>query len=509
MIETPLPLVIPPGMYKNGTEYQAAGRWYDGNGVRFWNRTIQPIGGWIRLTDSAGANFAALTGCPRGAYAFTANSGALRVIFGTTTKLYAITAGALTDITTASSFVTGNCNGSYADGTGIYGAGPYGDGPYGGISLGSTLIDADSWQIDSYGDATVAVFTADGRLFKWDGNTANNADPVTGAPVNNRGVVVTPERFVMLLGAGGDPRLVKWPDQEAPLAAGAEWTATATNQAGEFPLSTAGRLMAGRRTRRQTLIWTSVDVWTATYVGPDLGVYVFDQVGDNCGLIGPNAVAMAGTKAYWMSDGQFWEFDGYSQAIECDVADYIFSDLNRVNRAVIHAQTLSQFNEIIWFYASSGSLTPDRYVIYNYHEKHWSVGTLARASGVDKGASPAVILVDNSGVLWRHEVENAPRTGLSTFLKSGPIEIGNGERVMLVQHIIPDEKTKGDVNVQFFGRMNPNDSVTSSGTYLLTGSDPVDARFSARQVSVMLTEVTATSWRVGRFRLGVIPQGRR
>lgn len=513
MIEKIIPLDIPPGLYKNGTEYQAAGRWYDANGIRFENGTIQPIGGWRRLTDSAGANFAALDGCPRGAYAYLANSGALRAVFGTTTKLYVITGGALVDITTASSFVTGSCNGSYADGTGVYGNGPYGNGPYGGLSIGSTLVNADTWQIDNYGDYTVAVFTADGRLMLWDGDAGNNADPVTGAPTNNRAVVVTPERFVMLLGAGGDPRLVQWADQEAPLTAAADWTPTASNQAGDMPLSTAGWLMAGRRTRRQTLIWTTVDVWTATYVGIDNRgsgpVYVFDQVGDNCGLMGPNAVATAGTKAYWMGDGSFFEFDGFTQAIPCDVADYVFSDINRVNKAIIHAQTISQRNEIWWYYPSRSSLVNDRYVVYNYREKHWTVGTLDRASGVDKGASPAVILVDNSGQMWEHELVDIARTGITTYLQSGPIEIMDGDRIMRVQHIIPDEKTKGDVTASFRRRFSPNGDFVDTGTYVLTGNDPVDVRFSARQISIKLTEANAVSWRLGRFRLGVLPQGRR
>ena len=31
---TLIPLQIPPGVYRNGTEYQASNRWYDANLVR-------------------------------------------------------------------------------------------------------------------------------------------------------------------------------------------------------------------------------------------------------------------------------------------------------------------------------------------------------------------------------------------------------------------------------------------------------------------------------------------
>ena len=43
------PLKFPPGMFRNGTEYQAKGRWIDGNLVRFLEKTIRPIGGWENL----------------------------------------------------------------------------------------------------------------------------------------------------------------------------------------------------------------------------------------------------------------------------------------------------------------------------------------------------------------------------------------------------------------------------------------------------------------------------
>ena len=38
--------------------------------------------------------------------------------------------------------------------------------------------------------------------------------PIANAPINNKGMVVTEERFIFLLGAGGDPRKVQWCDKE-------------------------------------------------------------------------------------------------------------------------------------------------------------------------------------------------------------------------------------------------------------------------------------------------------
>ena len=38
-------LAIPPGVYKNGTEFQSAGRWYDASLVRWTEGTIRPVAG--------------------------------------------------------------------------------------------------------------------------------------------------------------------------------------------------------------------------------------------------------------------------------------------------------------------------------------------------------------------------------------------------------------------------------------------------------------------------------
>ena len=47
-----LPIKIPPGFFKNATQYQAKNRWYSGNLVRFSEGRLRPIGGWQRLAGT-------------------------------------------------------------------------------------------------------------------------------------------------------------------------------------------------------------------------------------------------------------------------------------------------------------------------------------------------------------------------------------------------------------------------------------------------------------------------
>ena len=46
MSEQFITLDFPPGFHDNGTEGQAAGRWYSGNNMRFREGMIRPIGGF-------------------------------------------------------------------------------------------------------------------------------------------------------------------------------------------------------------------------------------------------------------------------------------------------------------------------------------------------------------------------------------------------------------------------------------------------------------------------------
>jgi hypothetical protein len=96
---------------------------------------------------------------------------------------------------------------------------------------------------------------------------------------------------------------------------------------------------------------------------------------------------------------------------------------------------------------------------------------------------------------------------LVPFLESGPVELGNGDQVMRVQRIVPDEKNLGEVRARFFAALMPTDVETELGPYTLSAPTPV--RFTARQVRLRVEEVEPVSWRLGTTRLGVIPGGRR
>ena len=41
-----VPLKLPAGFYRNGTDYEGSNRWRDGSLVRWLDGSMRPVGGW-------------------------------------------------------------------------------------------------------------------------------------------------------------------------------------------------------------------------------------------------------------------------------------------------------------------------------------------------------------------------------------------------------------------------------------------------------------------------------
>jgi len=490
-----IPLKLPPGIYRNGTEYQAAGRWFDANLVRWYENTLRPMGGWRKRSASQ------LTGLCRGLLTWRDNSADRWIAAGTHSKLYVMNAGGTLKEITPTSFSAGSANAFVGTG---YGASNYGALAYGTERLDSgTIIPATTWSFDTWGEYLVACSSHDGKLYEWQlgFSTPTLAAAITNAPINNKAVLVTSERILFALGAGSNPRKVQWSDQENNTV----WTPAGDNQAGDYELATTGTLLAGKRVKGVNLLFTDTDVHTAQYVGAPF-VYGFEKAGSGCGLISAQSVAAIDTAAIWMSKSGFWIYDGYVKPLPSDVSDYVFNNMNFNQATKIYAVHNSRFGEIWWYYPSSQSTENDSYVTYNYREQHWNIGTLSRTAGTDAGVFINPLMVSADGYIYEHEVGFAYDSA-SVYAESGPVQIGNGDNIMSVRQVIPDEQTLGEAVVSFKTRNYPTGAQSTFGPY--TAANPTSVRFSGRQVNVKVTGAVLADWRVGVMRLEAVASGKR
>tara|TARA_R110000803_G_scaffold133680_1_gene200813 strand:- start:2834 stop:4312 length:1479 start_codon:yes stop_codon:yes gene_type:complete len=489
-----IPLEIPAGQFRNGTELQSSGRWNDGSLVRWHGGAMMPVGGWRQRGDVD------ISGVVRGMLSWRDNNQNRFLALGTSGGLFVMEEDDdVFDITPAG-FTSGRVDASVNSG---YGGGNYGLETYGTSRQDSfNLLNPTTWALDTWGEYLVGCTPDDGNLYEWQLNTASPAAIIANAPTNNTSLVVTEERFLFALGAGGNPRKVQWCDKEDNTA----WTPSATNEAGDILLQTSGEIVSGIRTRGETIILTTTDCHVARYSGPPF-VFGFERAGDSCGVIGPKASASIDLGVVWMGTRGFHLYSGGAvQDLACDVSDYVFSSMNRDQISKVYAVVNSAWREVWWFYPSGDGIECDRYVAYDYAENVWMTGNIDRTAGVDTGTFRQPMWIAANGELYEHETGNQYGTN-NVFVESGPISIGVGEKVMKVTSLIPDEKTQGDVTATFKTRFYPNGTESSFGPYNM--SNPTPVRFTGRQMRMRVNGTTNSDWRVGVMRVEAVEGGKR
>jgi hypothetical protein len=160
-----------------------------------------------------------------------------------------------------------------------------------------------------------------------------------------------------------------------------------------------------------------------------------------------------------MGVDKFYMYDGRVQTLQCDLRKYIYQDINSTQYLQYFSGTNEGFNEIWWFYASSSSPTIDRYVVYNYLERIWYYGTMARTAWVDAGLRDYPVAATYSNNLVNHEFGNDDNVSgipqaINAYIESAEFDIQDGHNIGFVWRVLPDITFSGTSNT------NPNPSVT-------------------------------------------------
>ena len=360
---------------------------------------------------------------------------------------------------------------------------------------------------------------------------------IVDAPiVQNTLTVSDSSRFVMVFGTNDygssaiDPMLIRWSGQNDPY----NWTPDPTNQAGFTRLSHGSQIITTVQTRQEILVFTDSSAYSLQYLGPPY-VWAPQLLGDNISIISPNAAVIASGIVYWMGVDKFYAYDGRIQTLNCDLRRYVFQDLNQDQTLQVFCGTNEGFNEVWWFYCSGTSTTVDKYVIYNYVEKIWYYGTMARTAWLDSGLLPTPVAATYSYNLVNHEfglndVETPEVLPLNAYIASSEFDIGDGHNFGFVWRILPDltfenstnspSGTTPTVTMQLYGLTNSGSGVTSeasqpvasSSTYEITEEfdGQIYTRFRGRQMIFKISSNQInTAWQLGAPRIDIRPDGRR
>lgn len=425
-----------------------------------------------------------------------------------------------------------------------YGVGAYGVDGYGlaassgaGVTTGLRL-----WNADNFGQDLVFNIRNAG-VYYWSaaigapasllvrGTTLASQAGASDAPTIASKIFVTDDEHVVACGANTlgsatqDPLLVRWCAQGNSV----NWTPAVTNTAGDQRLTAGSYIMTAAKMRQENLIWTDTALISMQFVGPPV-VFSFTVLATSTSIVSPRAVAVANNVAYWMGNGKFYMYDGQVQTLPCDLRKYIFHNINASQYGQVFTGTNAAFNEVTWYYCAAGSSTITNYVTYNYLERIWTFGTMARTAWNDSPLQSNPVAASYDGRLYFHELgfddgSTAPYSAINAYLESADFDIGDGEEFSFVDKIIPDIDFDGStaatpaVTLTLKSRSTPGANFTQTNaqsvlqtvtTPFLQFSEYCYVRIRGRQMAFRVeSTAVGVTWQLGTPRLSIRPDGKR
>jgi hypothetical protein len=252
----------------------------------------------------------------------------------------------------------------------------------------------------------------------------------------------------------------------------------------------------------------------------------------------PNSMITVNNVTYWMGVDKFYMYSGRVETLPCSLRQYIFDDLNRDQSFQVFAGGNEGFNEVWWFYVSNSSNATeiDKYVIYNYLDRVWYYGSMARSAWLDSGIRPFPMAANYENRILYHENGCCDGAGLTpvpiySYIQSSDFDIGDGHNFGFVWRILPDINFNGStVNNPYvtmtirprqnsgtpYGEAN-NPTVTSQDNFTLRGAyniqeftGQVYTRIRGRQMSFRIdSDGLGVAWQLGMPRIDIRPDGRR
>ena len=410
-----------------------------------------------------------------------------------------------------------------------WGAGTWGADGWGSASSetvgGGTLR---LWSQDNFGEDLI-LNERDGFVFYWDKTLGtsvrakNLIELSDAAPTKSRKVIVSErDRHVICFGANPigseiqDRLLVRFSSQENPFF----WTPSATNTAGDLRIGSGSEIITAVKTRRETIVLTDTSVHSMQFIGPPF-TFGISQLASAITVKGFNSAVAVGDSVFWMGYDRFYIYDGRVQVIPCSVRDHVFKNFNETQSDKIFAGVNSAFGEVFWFYPSASSEENDKYVIYNYDQKIWYVGSLARTSWIDRGVYQYPLATD-SNLVYNHEKGNDnDGTAFTSFIESSPIDIQDGDQFVFLRRMIPDvsfDNSDDDISLNdkqaifsLKAQRSPSGGFVKTSTNTVTPTTELNhLRLRGRSFGLRVESTTQkVNWRLGTNRVDLRADGDR
>ena len=449
------------------------------------------------------------------------------------------------DVVVANSSDTGNggsgVDGAYQINTGLnavvqssgWGTNSWGSGGFGSATSIASGGQLRLYSQDNFGE-DLLFNPRGGGIYYWDESSGTSARAVnittlggaSDAPVVALQVMVSDiDQHVIAFGTNPigssniDPLFVRFSDQENV----ADWTPRATNTAGGVRINSGSQIIGAVQARQEILIFTDASIHSMRFSGAPF-TFQFQTLSTDVSMISPKAAVNARGSVYFMDKGNFYVYNGSVQPLPCSVKDHVYSNLNTDQEFKIFAAENNAFSEVTWFYPiGTGNTEITNYVTFNYAENLWSVGTLDRGAWTDASTrtKPLASTVfdgnTDQNYLYSHEVgHDDDGQAITAFVESGDLEIGDGERFMMLNRIIPDFSFSGvtgdaSMDLTIKGSNYPLETPSTLATATVTNNTQAsDIRARARHTVIRVeSSGVGYGWRLGGLRFDMRQDGRR
>jgi|TARA_R100000149_G_scaffold26040_2_gene10076 hypothetical protein len=438
--------------------------------------------------------------------------------------------------------------------SGGWGVGTWGRGTWSSsVDLTNAAFKLRLWSHDNFGEDLI-INVREGGIFYWDKST-NSGEPFSravalgsvaynsagdidaGVPTLATQVLVSDiDRHVIAFGADDigadgsstgaqDPMLIRFSDQSNPFL----WTDAVENTAGSLALGSGSKIVCATETRQQILVWTNKALYNLQFQGPPF-TFGASLISENVTIASPQSFKAVDDLVFWMGEGEFYYYNGQVQTLPCSVKEYIYSDINIEQIEKVTSGLNSAYSEVWWFYPSSDSTTNNRYVVYNYEDKLWYYGTIARSNWIDRGINRYPIAAGLDGFLYYHEFgtndgSTSPESAITAFIESSQIDLSDGNEFAFIRKVIPDlafpESTSStptvDLTLKVRNFPGSNYSNTNTSSVVRSQTVPIEAwtdqayvRLRGRSFALRVeSNQPDVGWRLGTTRVDVRKDGRR
>ena len=562
-----LKLQFQPGINREGTEYSADAGWYNADKIRFRKGKPEKIGGWEKYSVDS------FLGVCRSLEDWVAQDGVAYIGLGTTLKFYINQGDSFFDVTPIRATTTNGITFAATNGSSTitvtdddHGASANDFVTFSGAAtLGGVVTAAvlnQEYQVESI--TSTDVYTVIAKDTSGDTVTANGSDSGNGGSGVDGAyqISVGLDTYVQGVGWGantwgegtfgsvssissaGQLRLysqdVFGDDLIINVRAGGVyyWDESSGATVRAVALSAVSGA-SGAPTIALQVMMSDVDKHVICFGVNPLGsstidplhvrwsdspfIFQFTVVNEGISMISPKAAINAGGIVFFMGRGGFYSYTGSVQPINCSVLDYVFSNLNQGQSYKVFASTNPDHNEVTWFYPiGSGNTDNTNYVTYNYAERLWTIGTMERGSWIEANsknfpiASSVITSSDNNYLYIQERGHDDDGSAMTAFIESGDVEMGDGERYMLLSKLIPDFTFRGNeddasMSVIVKGKDFPlEDNVTLSTSTITSSTKQAFLRARTRSSAFRIeSSESGYGWRLGDLRFDMRPDGRR